>query len=61
MKTKTFDCVAMKRAGAAEVYRKTRGMTRRQKLEFWRLASDALQERQLAARARQQEHLAQKK
>lgn len=49
MKTKTFDCVAMKRAGAARVNRKTRGMTFAQKVEFWRQETAALIEEQRAA------------
>jgi hypothetical protein len=53
MKTKAFDCVAMKRAGAAAIYRKMRGMTRRQKLEFWKRESAALVQEQQAAKARQ--------
>ena len=39
-KTKTFDCVAMKRAGAARLNQKMRGMTFRQKVEFWRKRSE---------------------
>lgn len=39
-RTKTFDCVAMKRAGAARLNRKMRGMTFRQKVEFWRKRSE---------------------
>ena len=49
-KTKAFDCVAMKRAGGAEVYRKTRGMSLRQKVEFWRKESAAMLAEQQAAR-----------
>lgn len=53
MKTKKkFDCVAMKRAGAAEVYRITKGMTVQQKVEFWRQETDAMLKKQEAARAR---------
>ena len=55
MKTKTkkrFDCVAMKRAGAAQVYRKTRGMTMQEKLEFWRRETEDLLREQQEARLR---------
>lgn len=52
MKTrpKKFDCVAMKRAGAAAVHRITRGMTFRQRVGFWRKETEALlAEKQAAA------------
>jgi hypothetical protein len=52
MKTKSFDCVAMKRAGAAKVYEKVRGMTFRQKVRFWRDESAALLQDQQAAKSR---------
>jgi len=42
MKTKTFDCVAMKRAGARAVREKTRGMTVAQEVAFWRRETAAL-------------------
>ena len=51
-KTKTFDCVAMKRAAAAKVYRKTRGMTFQQEVQFWRRETEALIREQRALRAR---------
>ena len=35
MKTKTFDCVEMKRAGALKVWRRLRGKTLKQKLAYW--------------------------
>jgi len=34
-KTKTFDCVEMKRRGAEQVLRKIRGKTRADQLKFW--------------------------
>lgn len=40
----------MKRAGAAAICRKTRHMTLRQKVEFWRRETDALLKEQQAAR-----------
>lgn len=33
---KEFDCVAMKRAGAARVYETTKDMTPEEELAFWR-------------------------
>jgi hypothetical protein len=51
-KTKAFDCVAMKRAGADSVYRATRKMSFRQRVEFWRQESEAFRKEQEAARLR---------
>jgi hypothetical protein len=36
MKTKTFDCVEMKRRGAEAVRKRTAGMTPEQEIEYWR-------------------------
>jgi hypothetical protein len=47
-----FDCVAMKRTGAAEVYHKTKGMTFQKQVEFWNGATEALLREQQAAVAR---------
>jgi hypothetical protein len=41
----------MKRAGAAILHRKMRGMTFRQKMEFWRKESEKLRHEQEAAKA----------
>ena len=41
-KAKAFDCVAMKRAAAAEVFELTKEMTFEQRVEFWRKETDAL-------------------
>ena len=35
MKTKTFDCVQMKRNAAARIYETVKGMTPDQETEFW--------------------------
>ena len=35
MRTKTFDCVEIKRRGAKLVLRKIRGKTRADQLKFW--------------------------
>ena len=51
-KTKAFDCVAMKRAGAARVYRKTRGMSFQEQVEFWNRATERLLTEQQAAIAK---------
>lgn len=52
MKAKTFDCVAMKRTGAAKVYQLTKGMTIQQELAFWRQQTAAMLDEQRAAKAR---------
>ena len=46
MKTKTFDCVEMKRRGAAQVQQKVAGMTPQQELEYWREQTQQLRRRQ---------------
>jgi hypothetical protein len=48
MKTKTFDCVEMKRRGAALVQEKVAGMTREQELQFWREQTELLRQQQKA-------------
>ena len=35
MKTKTFDCVQMKRWGSERIYEITKEMTLEQKIQFW--------------------------
>ena len=35
MKTKTFDCVEMKRRGAERILKKIRGKTRAEQLKCW--------------------------
>jgi hypothetical protein len=48
MKTKKFDCVQMKRLGAAKVREQTADLTREQELAFWRQRSSHLRKRQAA-------------
>ena len=48
MKTKTFDCVEMKRAGALKVWKRLRGKTLKQKLEYWERRSAELKARKAA-------------
>ncbi len=52
MKTKTFDCVEMKRRGAEGVRRHVASMTTEQELAFWRERSERLRKRQQEFRAR---------
>jgi hypothetical protein len=52
MKSKEFDCVEMKRRGAERVVAETAGMTPEQELEYWRLATEALEREQREIRAR---------
>jgi hypothetical protein len=51
MKTKTFDCVEMKRRGAAVVQDKIAGMTPGQELQFWREQTELLRQQQKAVLA----------
>ena len=53
MKTKTFDCVEMKRRGAKLVYEEVKDMTTEQELEYWRAVTDRLKARQ---KSRQGKH-----
>ena len=48
MKTKKFDCVQMKRLGAAKVREQTTALTKEQELAFWRERSSRLRQRQAA-------------
>ena len=60
MKTKTFDCVEMKRRGAAIVQQKIAGMTPQEELEFWREQTELLRRAQKEARqTRSSQHVAQ--
>ena len=49
MKTKTFDCVAMKRVGSRQIYEKIKGMTPEQELAYWQERHHKLEEKQRAA------------
>ena len=51
MKTKTFDCVQMKRLGAAHVQEQTAALTREQELAFWQERSQHLRRHQEALKA----------
>jgi hypothetical protein len=42
MKTKTFDCVEMKRRGGRAVYEAVKGMTVEQELDYWRTRTEEL-------------------
>jgi len=53
VKTKTFDCVEMKRRGAKLVYEEVKDMTTEQELEYWRAVTDRLKARQ---KSRQGKH-----
>jgi hypothetical protein len=52
MKTKTFDCVEMKRQGAAKVQAELEGMTREQRAEYWRRSSEEFRREQEQLRER---------
>lgn len=51
MKTKTFDCVEMKRRGAELVRQRLAGMTLEQEIEYWRQRSAEFQREQERLRA----------
>jgi len=51
MKTKKFDCVQMKRLGAAKVREQTTTLTREQELSYWRERSQHLRQHQEALKA----------
>lgn len=42
MKTKAFDCVAMKRRASQAIYERTRNMTPEEELAFWQEQSQQL-------------------
>ena len=46
MKTKTFDCVEMKRRGAQRIYEVTKDMTFEQEVAYWRERSRQFREEQ---------------
>jgi len=50
MKTKTFDCVEMKRRGALRVHERLKDMTLEQQIEYWRGRSEEFRREQEAAR-----------
>ncbi|MGD1276835.1 MAG: hypothetical protein ABR964_06390 [Tepidisphaeraceae bacterium] len=52
MKTKTFDCVEMKRRGAEHVYSIIKDMTPEQEVEYWRKRTEELRQEQATIRAR---------
>ena len=50
MKTKTFDCVRMKRQGADHVREILKGKSVEEELAFWREQTESLRREQRAAR-----------
>ena len=52
MKTKTFDCVEMKRRGALEVYELLKDLSPDEQVAFWKAETDKLREEQKPMRAR---------
>lgn len=51
MKTKTFDCVEMKRRGAEYVHSITKDMTLEEEIEYWRKRSEEFMRKQERLRA----------
>ena len=61
-KTKTFDCVEMKRQGAKRLYENTKDMTPEEELAYWQEQSRRLRDEQKQLLASlNQEHLADNK
>jgi len=52
MKTKTFDCIEMKRQGARAVYEAVKGMSIDEELEYWRGKTEELRNRLKAQQAK---------
>jgi hypothetical protein len=52
MKTKTFDCVEMKRRGAALIYEKIKDMTIDEQVAYWKEKDAAFENRRTALRRR---------
>ena len=50
MKTKTFDCIEMKRRGAARIYEATKGLTIEQEAAYWRRRTEAFRKAQGSSR-----------
>lgn len=46
MKTKTFDCVRMKRQGAERVMKQLEGKSFQEQLEYWQKGTEDLKRRQ---------------
>jgi len=46
VKTKTFDCVEMKRRAGQRIYEETKGLTPEQKVEYWRRRSEQFRQDQ---------------
>ena len=42
MKTRTFDCVEMKRKGAERIYEELKGKTVEEQVEYWRRGTEEL-------------------
>ncbi len=48
-KKKTFDCVEMKRRGAALVYERLKDMSEEEELEYWRRRTEEMRKEQAEA------------
>lgn len=55
MKTKTFDCIQMKRHGAEQVMKRLKGKTIPEQLEYWKTGTEELRKHQQDLR-RHKEH-----
>jgi hypothetical protein len=46
MKSKTFDCVQMKRRAAERIHEETKGLTLEEKIDYWRRRSEEFRREQ---------------
>jgi len=51
MKTKTFDCVEMKRRGAERIYEELKDLTPEEQLSYWRRKDEEFRQYVAAVRA----------
>jgi len=52
LKTKTFDCVEMKREGGRRIYQRVKDMTPQEELAYWKARSTELGKKIKAAKRR---------
>jgi len=50
MKTKTFDCVEMKHKAGQRIYRRLKGKSVEEQIEFWRKIEEKYRRREAKAR-----------
>jgi hypothetical protein len=53
MKTKSFDCVEMKRRGSLRIYEETKDLTPEEKAAYWKRQNEGMFDHQRRLRAQQ--------